>query len=1066
VIRRSSTVSALIAVILLALGGSAQADTGDSWHIGSVSNTTVAPGGNLKFNIWLQNIVPTDGSEVKLKATLPPGLTGVSFENNAFGEMSCAAVAGETTIECSGTPPASSGPGFRGVSLIVAADPNSAGILTTTFDVEGGGPLPGHTADPVSVTATTPDFGFDAFDVAISDPAGGAYTQAAGHPETVTTFVDFNRRTNPSEVVGEVDPVEDVKDVKVELPPGFLGNPNILGTCSFSELTNGGLSPKPACPSSSQVGVAIPQLGFAELSTPLYNLEKPPGVPARFGFVVLGVVTVLDAHIRSGGDYGLTVISANTPQAIVVSGATIRFWGVPGGAQNDLSRSCPGEYPPQSGGPNCSSGVPPLPFFRTPTQCAPAPAISATINSWQDPGDVKSRTIHLHQPQGYPYSPDDPAPGMGWGPPVGFDGCEQVDFAPQVEATPTTTVADAPSGLDLHIRVPQDCWQDAAELCQSDLKDAAVKLPAGMVLNPAAATGRTGCSEAEFGYLAGSAGPYEFSSTPAACPEAAKIGTVEVQTPLLENPLKGSVYLAKQGDNPAGSLLALYLTAEAEGVVLKQVGEVSFGPGGTLTTRFTDAPQAPFSDFRVSLFGGPRAPLRTPSACGQYSVGAQLVPWSNPASSVNVESAFAIDSCSNGGFDPKLRAGTQNPLAGTGSPFVLQLTRQDGTQELGRLQVTLPPGLVGSLKGYSYCPDAVLAAISGAPGSGGGEERTPSCPASSRVGSVTVGAGAGPNPFYTSSGRAYLAGPYKGAPLSLAVVAPAVAGPFDLGSVLVRNAIRVHPETAQLTIDSDPLPAILHGIPLDLRDVRVRYDYTLNPTSCEPMQVSSTITSTQGATASPSVPFQAAACDRLGFKPRLSLRLSGPSHRAAHPALRAVLRARPGDANIGNATVLLPKTELIENAHIRTICTRVQFNAAGGGGAGCPKGSAYGYAKAWSPILAEPLQGPVYLRSNGGARELPDLVAALDGQIHVDVVGYIDSVNERIRNRFALVPDAPVSKFVLNMQGGKKGLLANNTNICRAKPRATVHFGAHNGKVQDSRPRVKVRCGGKGKRKR
>jgi hypothetical protein len=262
----------------------------------------------------------------------------------------------------------------------------------------------------------------------------------------------------------------------------------------------------------------------------------------------------------------------------------------------------------------------------------------------------------------------------------------------------------------------------------------------------------------------------------------------------------------------------------------------------------------------------------------------------------------------------------------------------------------------------------------------------------------------------------------------------------------------------------------VHGIPLDLREVRFDLDrdrFIVNPTSCEPKRFSSEIVSTEGRSAAPSSHYQAAGCDRLGFKPRLSLQLKGQTHRAAHPRLRAVLRARPGDANIGSATVLLPKTELLENAHIRMICTRVQYAAAGGEGAGCPKQSVYGYARAWTPLLDQPLQGPVYLRSNGGDRELPDLVASLDGQIHVDLVGYIDSVKARIRNRFAIVPDTPVSKFELTMLGGKKGLLANNTNLCRAKPHARALFEAQNGRLADLRPLVKTQCkkGGKGRRR-
>ncbi|HET9152945.1 MAG TPA: hypothetical protein VFN85_02375, partial [Solirubrobacterales bacterium] len=648
----------------------------------------------------------------------------------------------------------------------------------------------------------------------------------------------------------------------------------------------------------------------------------------------------------------------------------------------------------------------------------------------------------------------------------------------------------------LDIGLPSDCWdpkETAAEveeaICQSDMKEAKVALPEGVSINASSASGLKACAANQIGLTTPiDSAPIHFDEAPITCPDASKIGTVEIETPLLAkhyeegekagepvtdpegkpvlDPLKGAVYLAAQRENPFGSLLAFYLVAEGSGVVIKQAGQVSLNPKtGQVTTTFSEAPQTPFSNIRVELFGGQRAALRLPAACGSYAGTTTLTPWSGNGA-VERQSQLQVTEGCGGGFDPKFEAGTEDPLAGATSPLNLRITRDDASQELAGLKLSLPPGLVGSLKGHSYCPEAALAAISTALGSGRGQEASPSCPPSSLVGSATVGAGAGVDPFYPSSGRAYLAGPYKGAPLSLAVVTPAVAGPFDLGSTVVRNAIHIDPTTAQLTVDSDPLPTILYGIPLDLRDVRIRYEQTVNPTSCEPMQIGSQISSTQGATATPSVHFQAAGCDRLGFKPKLSLSLKGKTHRAAHPALRALLRARPGDANIAGATVLLPRTELLENAHIRDVCTRVQYAAEGGGGAGCPKGSVYGYAKAWTPLLDEPLQGPVYLRSNGGERELPDLVASLGGQIHVDLVGYIDSIHQRIRNRFAIVPDTPVSKFELTMLGGRKGLLANNTNLCRARPHASAFFTAQNNRLEALKPAVRIRCGHRGQRKR
>jgi hypothetical protein len=688
---------------------------------------------------------------------------------------------------------------------------------------------------------------------------------------------------------------------------------------------------------------------------------------------------------------------------------------------------------------------------------------TARADSWFHPGAFDTASFASHALPGYPFPPED------WGDRVGLDGCGKVPFNPGFSAQPTTNSADSPTGLNVDMSVPQDCWQHPEEICQSDLRDAEVALPKGMTLNPSAASGLGACTPSQVG-LTTPVGttPARFDDDPVDCPDSSKLGTVSIDTPLLgenespgEEDLKGAIYLAEQSQNPFGSLLAMYLVAEGSGVLIKQAGEIEVAPSGRLTTRFTETPQLPFTSLRVSLFGGSRAALRTPSACGSYGTSAKLTPWANPGSPVTMGSAFDIDDCPGSGFDPQLRAGAQNPIAGSFSPFNLRLTRADGTEELAGLTAAFPEGLIGKPAGIPYCPDSVLASLpreaNGEPllGSGAAEIAAARCPAASRVGKVTVGAGAGPTPFFTEQGRAYLAGPYKGAPLSLAVIAPAVAGPFDLGSVLVRNALRVDPETARITAVSDPFPTQLHGIPLDLRDVRVsldRPDFTLNPTSCDPMAIEATLTGAQGSSVQRSQRFQVGACDRLGFKPKLSLRLRGGTRRTDHPALRAVLTMPKGGANIASASVALPRSAFLDQAHIKTICTRVQFAADQ-----CPPGSVYGHARAITPLLDAPLEGPVYLRSS--SHKLPDLVASLDGQIQVDVVGRIDSVRGAIRTTFASVPDAPVSKFLLTMQGGKKGLIVNSRNLCARRSRATARFEAHNRKVRDFEPPVKAKCG-------
>ncbi len=631
-------------------------------------------------------------------------------------------------------------------------------------------------------------------------------------------------------------------------------------------------------------------------------------------------------------------------------------------------------------------------------------------------------------------------------------GCDKLPFEPTIALKPTTKAAESPSGIDVDLQIPQDGLEHANTLGSAHLKKAVVTLPKGLSLNSSAANGLAGCSEPQIGLF--SEDPVHFDTKPANCPDSSKIGTAKITTPLLPNPLEGSLFLAKQGENPFYSLVSGYLVAEGQGLTIKLAGRFDLDPQtGQVTAIFDNNPQQPFSDLQLHFESGPRAPLTTPTACGTYTSQAEFVSWGgqvkNRTSSFEITSGPDGGPCPNGAFDPKLNAGTGNPVAGKSSPFVLRLTREDGEENVSDIRAKLPEGLLAKLAGVPICGDTQAA--------------SGDCPASSQVGTVSVGAGSGNTPVFVpqaggSPTAVYLGGPYKGGPYSLVVKVPAQAGPFDLGTVTVRNALYVDPVTTQVTTKSDPLPQILQGVPISYRDIRIdvdRPDFTINPTSCEKTAVRAEIASSGGKVATPSSPFQVGDCGALSFKPKLAIQFSGaPTHRGGHPALKAVLTMPKGNANIGRAQVTLPRTEFLENAHIRTICTRVQYAADN-----CPKASVYGFAKAWSPLLDAPLEGPVYLRSSN--HTLPDLVASLDGPIHVDLAGRISSANRRIRNTFDFVPDAPVSKFVLQMQGGAKGLLVNNTELCRAKPGAMADFTGQNGMRSASNPRVKVGCGPK-----
>jgi len=527
------------------------------------------------------------------------------------------------------------------------------------------------------------------------------------------------------------------------------------------------------------------------------------------------------------------------------------------------------------------------------------------------------------------------------------------------------------------------------------------------------------------------------------CPDAAKIGTAEIDVPALPRVLHGSIY---QRTPEPGHLFRIWLVSDELGLHLKVSGDIHLDPSsGQITSLFLDNPQAPVRSFELHFKSGPRAPLATPGSCGVYQSHYELAPWSG-APAVLGESPMTIDQgCDTGGFSPQLSAGTADPTAGAYSPFVLTLHRQSGEQNVASLDVSMPPGLLAKLAGVAVCGEA--GAMVG------------DCPAASQVGATAVASGPGSSPLWIPQpGKdptaVYLSGPYKGAPYSLTVKVPAQAGPFDLGTVITRAGIYVDPETTEVTVKSDPLPQILEGVPITYRTIHVevnRPSFTLNPTSCAPMSVRARVASVAGVVANPSSPFRVGSCASLPFKPRLSLLLKGSTKRSAHPALRAELRAAAGDANIAKAVVGLPHSEFLAQEHIRTICTRVQFAAST-----CPAGSVYGHARAISPLLDQPLEGPVYLRSSSNL--LPDLVADLRGAIHVVLVGRIDSVNGGIRTSFDMVPDAPVSKFVLSMEGGKKGLLVNSRNLCASVDRASVSLVAQSGKAIRQRPTLRASC--------
>ncbi|HEY4779684.1 MAG TPA: hypothetical protein VIH47_08845, partial [Solirubrobacterales bacterium] len=955
---------------------------------------------------------------------------------------------------------------------------------------------------PLPLGSGLPPFGTEEYALVPEEEGGSVDSRAGSHPYQLTTTFALNQ---DAEAEGQyARPPAMARNLHFKLPPGQIGNATAVSQCSaldFTHVAQGGN--ENLCPADSVIGVASvtidePQtLHLATLPVPLFNLQTAVGEPARFGFELVQTPVILDTAVRSGKgeDYGVTVTTANTSQLVNFISATVTFWGTPGDQTHDISRGwgclagghwAEGRYPCE-----LQKQVKPPAFLTLPTNCAAPFATTVEGDSWPNPA---TGAVSLLDPYTYSLEEADT--------PLALIGCNQLPFAPTIHSEPTSNAATSPTGLNFDINVDDQGLLNPEGTAQSQLKKAVVTLPEGFTTNPSVAEGLKACNEAE----------YWASTLEAAtgCTQESKIGEVEIESPLVEEKVDGSIYVAKQGENPNptpqnpnGNLLTIYMVARNAnlGILIRQALRVTPNPvTGQLTTEVDEVPQLPFSRFHLSFRQGQRAPLVTPPACGTYTVAADLSPWSNPGAPVHDQSSFQITAgpegqgCPGGGvppFHPSLLAGSENPTAGAYSPFYTDIARKDSEQEITRFSIKLPTGEIAKLKGVSECSDAQIALAKSREVEGGGgiEQANPACPANSEIGHTQVGTGVG-NVLAYAPGKLYLAGPYHGSPISLVSVTAAKVGPFDLGTVVVRFALDVNHETAEVSVDganSDPIPHIVDGIPVHLRDIQAfvdRPNFTLNPTSCAKKSTASTVlgsglnfaSSSDDVPVTVSSPFQVGNCASLGFKPKLALSLVGKkTHRGALPAFKAVLTYPKGGAyaNIAAAQVTLPGSEFLEQGHLKDVCTRKVFETGNTPGENCPAKSIYGKARAVTPLLDAPLEGPVYLRTGYGTK-LPELAAALNGpQIDITLAGKIDSVHEkgtegsRIRNTFDVVPDAPVERFVLELKGGKKGLLVNSTDVCKGTHKALAAFTGQNGKLDEYEPALKAQCGKgqKGKKK-
>jgi hypothetical protein len=1035
---------------------------------------------NSEYWVDIANVGPDPTSgPITLTVNLPSGITRRMVrlsldETKEYGPWSCPGSPGNRVIVCTGTGVIPRHSISRGIAIAVNVDdalPEGA-LRTLSARVSGGGAAdappaagcaPGLAAcatEPTPISAIPAPFGvvapsfvpdFLAADGLIPEREAGA------HPDLLVVPFDFTTIDSPSHDKG--GPVHklasgSIRNIRVDTPPGFLGDPTAVGECPQADLALG------TCPPSSQVGrIDVATVGVGgpsnvhQFARPVYNMTHPRGAVSDLAMVISSNPVHIRASLDPANRYAITTHVPDINETLPPYDQKLTLWGVPADPSHDSER-CPllGLNPIVTDE-ECPTDFEPKPFLTLPSQCDSDNTMRLHhYDSWQDSGNF--------------------GPDLTYTMPGKMTDCDKPRFEPSVRLNPTGRQANTPTGLDVSIQLPQNDNPDA--LATPPVRSTVVRFPPGMTVNPAFADGLDGCTLAQIGLGTNDA---------VACPDNSRIGEVFLTTPLLPERLEGSMYLAKQGANPFGSTFAMYMAihdTEERGVLVKIPGRIDLDPNtGQMTTTFDDLPQFPFDDFTLSFRSGQRAPLVNPPSCGTQRIEVQVTSYAQPDRVLDASNAYEVNEGPNGTpcpassssrpFDPKMNAGTLNPAAGSFSPFIFRLTRQDTEQDISKVTTVLPPGLSAKLAGVSQCPDSAIDAISTAEGAGRGEFDSPHCPANSLVGVLNAGVGAGTNPNYFG-GKVYLAGPYRDAPLSFVTVTPAIAGPYDFGSVVVRIAAYLDPRTTQAKAISDPFPPIVHGILLHIRDIRLnlnRDQFTLNPTSCAPMSIDAQILSDLGVLASPSSRFQVGECASLGFKPRLLMRLKGGTKRGAHPALTATLIPRAGDANIAALSVAFPKSEFLENAHIRTVCTRADFAASN-----CPAGAIYGAATAYTPILDFPLEANVILRSSSNL--LPDVVPDFRGPpslpIRVESAGRVDSINGGIRNTFDVIPDAPVTRVIFSLQGGKKGLLVNSRDICARTYRAKVVYTAHNGATYTERPKMVANCGrgrrGKNKAKR
>jgi hypothetical protein len=1077
--RAASLLVALLAVGLLGAEPSMAAPAAPHWSIVSQAEPTYFNAGDTDdaYRLTIRNdgaLATTPGGAVTLTDNLPAGVTatrvssgGEAANGNGSPEyaVECPGGLGTGTITCIYKEDAEHGAVLAGASIVltiaVSVDAGVKSPLVNSATVSGGGAPSAAVGETTRLDTSTVPFGLSYFTADVVGENGEADTQAGSHPFELTTSLAFNisAREPPG---GSELPLANAapKDVEVVLPPGMLGNPQAVPQCSQKSFQE---RETLDCPLDTQVGTVKPFFygAFHTAVYPVFNLAPPPGQPAELGFSIarIGHVPMFFQIQRGEGgqspavsDYNLAVRLANIPETGPMQGVILSLWGVPAARSHDLEREgtvgqgrqqfeefCKplvkvvGGIETQQG---CPSGIAARPFLTLPGRCEGAFPVDVLVDSWQRPSELVS------------FAPEQKLTPLS--------GCEHLSFSPSIALIPEITQADTPSGYTLDVHIPQD--EEPTALATPELRSVLVSLPLGTVLSPSAGDGLQGCT-ANASDLAGSAGnQFGLESTgSASCPAASQIGTLQIVTPLLSSPLQGGVFLAKPECEPCtasdaqdGRMIRLLLQAQGAGITIKLAGSIMIDQAtGQLTASFGEDPQLPWEDLKLTLNGGSRAPLANPSTCGvSLAATARLTPYSGQVSAQQSSEPFELNGCAPPRFTPSFLAGTTNNQAGAFSPETVTLSRTDEDQHLEAITVRTPPGLLGMLSKVTPCAEAQTLAQA--------------CGPASRIGTATVGLGPGANPLFVR-GDVYLTGPHDGAPFGLSIVVAATVGPLDLGALAISASIRVDPSTAALTITSDPLPQMVDGTPLQIKTVNLDLErdggFIVNPTNCRPWTITGSLRSTQGSLAAGVSRFQAANCATLAFRPKLTALTHARPSKALGAYLHVKLLAGAGDANIAKLKLDLPKQLPARQATLGKACLA---SVLGANPADCPAGSVVGAATAVTPVLANPLSGPVYLVSHGGSAS-PALEIVLQGEGVILLLGGQTSITDHIiSSAFRSLPDAPITTFDLVLDQGPHSALAANIpaggggEMCGQSLLMPVAITAQNGAVVKETTKIAV----------